>query len=464
MMKRFLAFILMSLFGYNVTAGQCYYVSSSVGSDNNDGLSSKTPKKSLAALPKSNVTIRLKSGDVFWGGLSGYEGCTIESYGYGQRPVICGFKVLVNPDAWESVGECLWRLDLSDADAFAGNVIDVEPSGYNDIGFIYDAMRDKLYGRNMDSLDALDSEMDFFTSSRYSAAEVAEHPFRYVVVRRKKNPSELGNLCFPVFQSGIERFTDCTVRNIAIVGFSRMGMALMSGCNVENCQIDLIGGAIQIGYPKRARFGNGIELWDGYCDNTVSGCLISRTYDCATTIQANGDVKSNPRNNHFKGNRIYKCRQAFEHFLNPADGSLRQYVDCEFSDNICYKMGENDFDCPEMRDCNILSYEDREKAIVIRDNVFFGANHLDGTGIAEGMSDNVVYLYDDQYLYTRHWHPDRKTIVCNEDGAVERFRAIAPDNSKIVVLKRGSLRAALIEARIRRQINYQPVNLHLELL
>ena len=462
-MLRRLVSILICLLMASRLYGVTYYVSSTMGSNDNDGLTDQTPKKDFSGIPKNDVTIRLRCGDVFWGGLSGYTDCRISSYGRGARPVLCGFKVLVNPGAWREAGDGLWQLDLSDKADFEGNTGFDSPT-VNNIGFIYDASADRLYGRNVVYADSLRREMEFCTSSHFSAKEVEAHPFRTVTVKRSGNPSELGLLCFPMYQSGIEKMVRCEIEGIAVVGFSLMGMHQLYDCTVTNCQIDLIGGGIQVGFGSLARLGNGVELWDGCCGNTVTECLISRTYDCAATIQANGAVKSDPYNNLFVNNRIYRCRQAFEHFINPADGSARMYFNCSFSDNVCYEMGENEFGCPEARDCNILSYENDAKSISIKDNVFFGANHLDGTGIAEGMSGNTVYIFRDQYLYTRHWHRDKKTIISGDDGSVRSYRDISFDNSRIVVLRRGSLRARMVGNRIRRQVGWSPVNLHLERL
>ena len=462
MFKRVVSILICLLALSPVYAGT-YYVSSTLGSNDNDGLTEQTPRKDFFGIPKKDVTIRLKCGDVFWGGLSGYTDCRICSYGRGARPVLCGFKVLANPAAWQEAGDGLWQLDLSNNSDFEGNTGTDGPT-VNNIGFIYDASADRLYGRNVVYADSLCREMDFCTSSHFSAKEVEAHPFRTVTVKRAGNPSELGPLCFPVYGSGMEKMVRCEIEGIAVVGFSLMGMHQLYDCTVTDCQIDLIGGGIQIGYGSLARLGNGVELWDGCCGNTITRCLISRTYDCATTIQANGAVKSDPYNNIFVNNRIYRCRQAFEHFINPADGSARMYFNCSFSGNVCYEMGENEFNCPEARDCNILSYENDAKSISIKDNVFFGANHLDGTGIAEGMSGNTIYVYRDQYLYTRHWHRDKKTIISGDSDSVRNYRDLSFDNSRIVVLRRGSLRARMAGNRIRRQVGWSPVDLHLERL
>ena len=455
---------LLSLLVYicSLVSAQTYYVSSTQGTNDNDGLTEQTPKHDLQGVPKEGATILLKRGDVFWGGIAGYKNCSISTYGEGDRPVICGFKVLANPNAWKAEGAGLWSLDLNNTKDFCGNVDKKADATFNNIGFIYDAVHDKLYGRNVMHPDSLKYEMDFFTSTYFSREDVKEHPFGKVLVKSTKNPAEMGNLCFPAAQYGVDRMTDCTIQGIAVVGFSLFGMVHLSGCTVEDCQIDMIGGAVFVGYSKHCRYGNGIELGYRYCYNTISNCLISRTYDCATTIQSSGEILSNPRNNHFVGNRIYKCRQAFEHFMNPLDGSLVEYENCEFSNNVCYLMGQNEFDSPHPYDCNILSYENKAKPIRIANNTFFGANYLDGNGIAEGMTGNKVYIYEDQYIYTRHWLKDKRTILSRDDKAMEKYRAIASDDSKIVILRRGSLKARVIERKIKRKVGWKPAELHLE--
>lgn len=448
----------------SLSYGQTFYISSTEGANDNDGLSELTPKNDLRSVPKKGVTILLKRGDVFWGGISGYEDCTISYYGKGDRPVICGFKVLWNVDAWEAVGNNLWRLDLSNNDNFKGNIRLHYDAGNNNIGFIYDADKDKLYGRNVVGIDSLKNEMDFYTSPYYKSEDVKNNPFKYVIVKSKGSPAKYGKLCFPMFQSGAQKMKNCKIKGLSFIGFSRMGMYDLNECEVDDCQIDLIGGGIQIGYRTRTRFGNGIELWYSCNNNIIKNCLISRTYDCATTIQANGIIKYNPHNNLFIGNRIYKCRQAFEHFMNSSDGAEIKYEDCAFSNNICLFMGDNEFNSPEKRDCNILSYENKEKSLMINDNVFFGANHLDGNDIGEGMRGNRVYLYEDQYLYICHWQPAKKTIMANKRESITDYKALISDNSKIVVLKRGSWKAKRIERKYRKKVNWRPVDLHLERL
>ena len=461
-MKKLFCLLVLGLFiGVDSLYAKTYYISSSEGSNLNDGLSEKTPKKDLTTIPKKEVNILFKRGDVFWCSIQGYSDCFLGSYGKGSKPVISGFKVLLNTNAWKYIGDQFWSLDLSNIDDFGGYVEKESDNTINNIGFIYNPSKDIIYGRNLEKIDLLSQEMDFYTSSYYATNDIESHPFRIVIVKSSVNPSVYGTLCFPMFRSGIENMVNCQIEGLAVVGFSKMGMMDLKGCLIKDCQIDLIGGGIQVGFRNRARFGNGIELWWDCSNNTITNCLISRTYDCATTIQGGGVISKGPKNNHFIGNRIYKCRQAFEHFLNPSDGTLIHYDNCDFTDNTCYLMGENGFNTPEGRDCNILSYEQKAKPITIKDNVFFGANHLDGRGIGEGMKDNIIYIFREQYIFNIHWSENMSPILSGSGDAIKQYLSVIPDESKFVILKRNSLKAKLIEGRIRRKVAWQPVDLHL---
>lgn len=461
-MKKAFCLLIFGLFiGVASLCAETYYISSSEGSNLNDGLSEKTPKKDLTTIPKKEVNILFKCGDVFWCSIQGYSDCVFGSYGKGNKPVISGFKVLLNTNAWKKIGEQIWSLDLSNIDNFGGYVEKEPDNTFNNIGFIYNPSKDIIYGRNLEKIDLLSQEMDFYTSSYYATNDIESHPFRLVIVKSSVNPSSYGTLCFPMFRSGFENMVNCQIEGLAVVGFSKMGMMDLNGCLIRDCQIDLIGGSIQVGFRNRARFGNGIELWCDCSNNTITNCLISRTYDCATTIQGGGVISQSPKNNHFIGNRVYKCRQAFEHFLNPSDGSLIHYDNCDFTDNICYLMGDNGFNTPEGRDCNILSYEQKAKPITIKGNVFFGGNHLDGRGIGEGMKDNIIYIFRDQYIFNIHWSENMSPILSGSGDAVKQYISIIPDESKFVILKRNSLKARRIERRIRRKVDWQPVDLHL---
>lgn len=64
-------------------------------------------------------------------------------------------------------------------------------------------------------------------------------------------------------------------------------------------------------------------------------------------------------------------------------------------------MGENQFDSPETRDANILSYEKTNKSLKISDNIFYGASYYCGYAFAS-VKNNRAYIYKGQYLNTYH--------------------------------------------------------------
>ncbi len=462
-MKRLLlVFFCLSLFS-TLWSKDVYYVSSSQGNDELDGLTPRTAKRHIAAVPKKNVCVRLKSGDIFFESLSGFTDSSIEKYGNGSKPVLCGFKILKNPRAWQRVGNDIWSIDLSNVSDFTGYGIE-EPTNVqlNNIGCIYDFAHDKVYGHIVRRVDSLKRDGDIFTNEYHDAEVVKNHPFRTVYFQYQNNPSTLGNLCFSMASHGVSSMRNCVLKGIAVAGFSKHGMCALNDCLVEDCQIDIIGGAIQVGYEKFVRYGNGIELWANCSNNTITDCLISRTYDTGSTIQATGNFKSCPKNNRFVGNRFYHCRQAFEHFLNPSDKSVLSYVGCEFSNNICYEMGINEFSSPEIRDCNLLSYENVQKDFSITNNIFYGAAYYDGVFVSHSIKKNTVYIYPDQYLRTAHWVQNKNTIMSSDSLGVARYKQLTDDDSEFIVLKRNSRQARTIGKRILKLVGWKRERLPLD--
>ena len=101
----------------SVAFGKDVYVSSSSGNDSNDG-SIAAPFKTLAAAPKKGVNLYLKRGDVFFETLSGVANSTVDAYGEGAKPLVCGLKILKNNDAWVKMPNDIWCLDLSKQEDF----------------------------------------------------------------------------------------------------------------------------------------------------------------------------------------------------------------------------------------------------------------------------------------------------------------------------------------------------------
>ena len=460
--------VAQSVFGYttsDISEYISFYISSSQGNDNNDGKSAdkpfKTIRKAIQETGKSKLCIRLKCGDIFFENMIGLSNCIIESYGKGDKPVLCGFKILKRPDAWQADSiKGVWRLDLSNEADFAGYPLEYASDKlcFNDIGCIYDNEHDKIYGHLVKSKEALQKNGDFFTSSLYKRKDVA---FRYLYFRYGQHPRALGNICLSTYNHGISNMNRCVIRNIAIIGFARHGICGINHTQVQNCDIDIIGGSIQVGYQNWVRYGNGIECWclsSLISDNTISHCSISRTYDCGATIQGKGKDLQNPCRIRFVHNKFIYCRQAFEHFLLDVKGKNVDYIDCEFSNNICYMIGDNHFDSPEKRDANVLSYEKTNKSLKIADNIFYGAPYYCGYAFAS-VKNNRVYIYKGQYLNTYHGKKDYPAIYANDLRDIETYRQLTQDNSRIFILEKGSKEDMCFCKKILKKISYKPRNI-----
>jgi hypothetical protein len=228
----------------------------------------------------------------------------------------------------------------------------------------------------------------------------------------------------------------------------------------------LIGGANFVRTKSWCRYGNGIEFWAiNENDNTVRNCVISRTFDCGVTIQCNAKEIKDVHNIHFVNNKFYHCRQAFEHFINPSGSSANpQYKGCEFTGNLCFEMGENEFNAPEKRDANILCYETVDRYIKIEKNTFYGAPYYCGYTKPLGMGNNTAYIYKGQYLNHYHGQKNYPTIYAEGEESTFKYKEWSGDNSKIVIIERGSRLDQKLKKKISKRIGFKKPELHLERL
>lgn len=256
-----------------------------------------------------------------------------------------------------------------------------------------------------------------------------------------KNPSESFDApAFMTHSFGIRAARNCEFENIAITGFGAHGVALAWNCKFRNLDIDLIGGSLLLTHPRWVRFGNGVEFWmskDPCNGNLVENCSISRTYDCGATIQGYTSKDFRPRDIRFIGNRFLRCRQAFEHWTNPLDGTETVFENCEFSNNKCFDSGVSEFGTKGENNTAILSYERLPiKGLSIKNNVSWGAPvcYSSGGNVAE-FRNNTFYVYKDSYLY---FHPNpREKIPARGDADIAALkRKLGGDAGEIILADR----------------------------
>ncbi len=432
-----------------------YYVSSSAGSDSFDG-SANRPFKSIAkalSLP-GKKSIFLKRGDVFYESIKNVSDTRIAPYGKGGgKPVLCGFRVLENPKAWRKVAEDLWRLDLhSDAD-FSGMPRQKTPI-FDSIGFIYDSSQNEIHGRRLKCIDDMRRDWDFVVSSlpepEFSlsqeriASDYRGDNLRYLYLKLSRSPAAL-SLSFATYITAISSAKNCAFEGFKICGFALHGFQLVKDSVLDGLWIDAIGGGMRYAASRDVieRLGNGIEFWasDGASDggNTVRNCLISRTYDCGSTIQGVGTRLKSPANIRFENNRFFRCRQAFEHFLSSKISGGLSYENCSFTGNIGFECGLNGFDSPEPRDAMFLSYDKISCTVEISKNKSYFSNGYFGRVVSGKFFCNEFFLEETAYLYKGL---NGKTILASDPDSMEEFSRLFGNNTnKVKILSASEAKA-----------------------
>lgn len=434
-MLKVIIFLLVSI---TFSFGKDVYISSSTGDDANDG-SINAPLKTISSAPKNDVNIFLKRGDVFFEKCWNFTNCKIDAYGKGDKPMICGLKILKNKSVWVRQANDIWRIDLKNRKDFEGFVSTTDKE--DNIGAIYDITNDKVYGHLVHRYSAINNYGDFWVSDNIKRKNVQskKETFKYLFFRSKENPAKMNSqFGFSTYNCGLRNLKNCTVKNIAIKGFALHGIAKAWNCKFQNIDIDLIGGGVQLSYPSWVRLGNGIEFWitekDACNNNIVENCKISRTYDCGTTIQgvSNGDVIA--KNIVFKNNYFFKCRQAFEHFLISKTKEKIGYENCEFSNNKCFDIGDNEFSTPECRDANLLSYETRAiSGLSIKNNIFWGGNYYSKQQHPATLENNTVYIFKGQYLINNRYNPS-ETIWADSEQDIEKMKEQYGNKSDKIII------------------------------
>ena len=440
MFRTFIFFLVFVSFSF----AKDIYISSSTGDDNNSG-TIDSPLKTISASPKNDVRVFLKRGDVFYEKCWDFTNCTIDAYGEGDKPMICGLKILKNNSAWTRQPNDVWCLDLKNKNNFEG--YSTQNDKEDNIGTIYDITNDKIYGHLVRRYDALNAYGDFWVSDKTYRQNVQDkdETFRYLYFRSIENPTKMkSKFGFSTYLFGLRNLRNCVVKNIAIKGFGIHGISKTYNCKFQNIDIDLIGGSVQLSYKHWVRLGNGIEFWINNttpCNNNiVENCKISRTYDCATSIQGGVSDKNTAENIIFKNNYIFRCRQAFEHFVTVKTGKKSTYKNCEFSNNKCFDMGQNEFSSPEERDANLLSYEKQKvEGLTIKNNIFWGANYYSTQQTPAILENNTVYIFKGQYLKNNRNKPD-ETIWADSQVDIEKMKKqLGNTTDKIIIVDKSDI-------------------------
>lgn len=341
-----------------------YYLSN-FGDDNNDGKSTGAPFATIAKLKTviaAGDVALFHSGHIFYGLLntlpSSTEKTFFSTYGGSDRAVISAAKIPVS-EAWEDMGEDIWRININILANITGNP-DPQPNGHNRIGHI--KINGVLYAAAFKTLAELDKEFDFYSENS------GYFYIRYSGNIRIANVELAPRGDLFAWKDGLHIF-NLEFRNSGSHGISQRA----TGCLINNCKFTELGGSWAPDFS--VRYGNGVEIFGGGRDISITGCEFDNIYDVAFTCQ--GALVDDFQNITFSGNTVKNCSQSIEFWAD-----LGSKVDPKFSsviveNNYFAKAGEG-FGYPvrankHVAGVHLLLYKEWtgiDVDITIRNNVF----------------------------------------------------------------------------------------------
>ena len=333
-------------------SGTAYYVSSSEGNDGNDGLSQRSPLKTISMVNNliSNGTIGqdsvvyFKRGDEWRGETifipSNDCNITISAYGTGSKPIFNGSRdnyakesywtlvdsanhiyKFVPPSGtaanyWQDTNWDVGAIVLADQD---GNVKD-SPKCFlqeNTDG----TKTNKTTGMTFSSYSDLDNLHFFHDTPKNGAVNIDGDCELYLRCDAGNPGSVFKDIEFLEGRGliqGVPHIKAPTIDNIEFRNCSSHAISIPFSRNltVKNCVFNWVGGATQY---ETVRYGNGIEIWGSAENFTVDNCYFSQIYDAAVTFQfsrdnaESGDVYC--KNIKFTNNVMEYCNYSVEYFL-----------------------------------------------------------------------------------------------------------------------------------------------------
>ena len=365
----------------NSYSGTVYYVSSSFGSDSNDGLSESKPWKTVSHVNsqtfKPGDAILFKSGDTWreqiipkGGNVNNY--IYYSSYGTGVKPLFLGSVQANSLSDWVNLGGNIWQNSNSAFSTDVGNII------FDD--------ETKVGVKIMSAAPTLDTQGEFW----------------YDHVNHKLQIYSIGN------PASVYRNIECVLSNDAIYGskinyivFQNLDFRYWGKCVRQDggdyvkfldLDISYIGGAdsgSNGGSWYTERFGNGLQLWEGTHDITIERCKIDNIYDAGISPQGYaGGFEA--YNIFIRNNIITNCEYNYEFYER--DNTAYSH-DIYFEHNTCAFAGKGwghtqRPDGGTGKSVRLSEFTSAKSNIYIRNNIFYDdvqANFV--TGLTSDLND-----------------------------------------------------------------------------
>ena len=294
--------------------GTTYYVSSSTGSDWNDGDSEAKPVASLAVagtLGEPGDRVLFKRGDIWRGdSMSLRKGVTYGAYGSGENPKFYGSaKNYADKSKWKqsSSNSRVWYYDEPIAEDIGGIV-------FND-GADYAIRQFK--------------ESDLNAKNEYYYGKDG----KVYLFSRNGNPGELWNsieFIPDIMTMNTQGITDVTVRDITFKYIGRNAFhatGTIKNLRIENCEFSWLGGVLWGPTQEETRLGNGITLWGSCYNVVVTNCKFDQIYDTAFTPQysnSNCTQEIVYDGIEFSNNTVTNCQWSTEFWIDAKNPSGQQ--------------------------------------------------------------------------------------------------------------------------------------------
>lgn len=314
-----------------------------LASDGDDSADGKTPSTAWRTIDKLNsssppgATIRLRRGDVFYGGLVLKPGIDkahptiLADWGEGPKPVISAAKILKSDQSiWQDRSHCFWRTDLANPANYSGLVTDDCNPGFLMVdGVVKPWKRFYCY--------------DLVSPWDFSAED------GWLWVHSPKNPALMAKDIRVAMNSHCVHFSSYTqIENISVHATGAHGMVggwssdeLVEGVRISNCDFVNIGGSELKNYDTkngfRIRYGNGIEFGSNCRDAIIDGCSFEGVYDTAFTMQGRPNLTS-WQDIHVRNCTMTDCTQAFEIWCAKAPSGIG-FERCSFTGNRTLRVG-----------------------------------------------------------------------------------------------------------------------------
>lgn len=413
--------------------GKNYYVKAK-GDDTKDGLTIDKAWKTLAAVNnhmpsiKPGDSILFERGSYFYGQIkiesSGTDANPIVfgAYGTGDKPVFIGAKQINDPSIegfhpWiRTSTNHVYEKEDGTFDEDVANLI-----------FTKDGMPGIFVGHKiMTEAGTLSSQGDFWYDFKTHKLTLYSESDPQTFYKSIESVRSMNAIEFPKD----DRYIVFENLNFKYYGYCVVEVK-GSNCSYRNLDISYIGGGNNnpqktingIKYNGRdyyndkepyQQWGNGLQMWAGVHDVTITGCTIDNVYDAGISPQGTTNTPYSVYNLYMRNNVISNCVYSFE-FFERGDidynktPPVRDYYpninthDIYFENNTCINAGGGwgEIQRPNKWSTHVRieGMDGTKSNIFIRNNIFYGAKEWLYWFVFNYAGDisNIVSDYNDFY-------------------------------------------------------------------